>query len=348
MKIYFLIARILAGLVIIVLWSVRIDGSPLLGIVFVLALTATSAIRYRFVAYKWLPFIEVAITVPFAFYWLPAWFGLLFPTIGFVESKWVVLENELTLQNIEINAKLLKLLRERSETNVQLKNIARLTELNERTRIAQDIHDHVGHEIAGALLALQTADSIYGGESAKSLLEQTIQRLEQASAILRETVYNLKPSSVKNDSGFVKLKEFSELCDEFSFCEVEFQNKIETKDFTKFDEIAEFDSVMGLFCTNLKEALTNVSRHSNATLVRVELDSNRSYFRMSFDDNGTTSQKSTSSLHLRYSKGLGLAGMKERSRKIGGNLTISTENGFRIVCIVSRKCAFIEELEGKE
>jgi len=312
MQNYAIFARLLAGAMLITAWG--LTDSPLSGVTFVLALTALSAIRYRFTPYKLLGAIEAVVCAGYAFLWLPALLGLWLPVIGLFEGKWREWEQELMRRDFEDRAERLKLEKEREKTALELRNASRLAEMSERSRIAQDIHDHVGHEITGALIALQTAVKLYesGDERAGELLNQTVARLESASANLRETVHNLKPAKTFGVSAL------EELCESFKFCEVTFTVSGDLENTRHFE----------LLAANLKEALTNVSRHSNATNVNVKLDGNEKFIRMTISDNGKITHKP------RF--GMGLTGMKDRVRAVNGTLTINSDNGFKIICVVPK------------
>ncbi|MDR2531865.1 MAG: sensor histidine kinase [Oscillospiraceae bacterium] len=316
MQNYAIFTRLFTGAILIAVWG--LTDSPLLGVVFILVLTALSAIRYRFKSFRWLGVIEAIVCAGYAFLWLPALFGLWLPLTGVLESKWHEWEQELLLRDFEDRAERLKLEKERENAALELRNAARFAEISERSRIAQDIHDHVGHEITGALIALQTAAKLHdnGDKRAGELLNQTIARLESASANLRETVYNLKPIKTAG------LPLLEELCDYFKFCGIEFKQSGNMSGIEHWE----------LLAANLKEALTNVSRHSNATIVSVRLDTNADYIRMTIADNGKKAQK------LRF--GIGLSGMKERTRAANGTLTINTDNGFKIICVLPKGVKF--------
>jgi signal transduction histidine kinase len=174
----------------------------------------------------------------------------------------------------------------------------------------------VGHEITGALLALQTAANLYeiGDNRAGNILSQTVARLESALVTLRETVYNLRPTTTAKSN-------LELLCNAFNFCEVELITNIS-------DELGHFKHAE-ILVSNLKEALTNVSKHSNATIVSVRIDENADYVRMTVSDNGQ-------SLAI-YRFGMGLSGMKERIRTAGGTLTVNnTESGFKLTCVLPK------------
>jgi len=82
----------------------------------------------------------------------------------------------------------------------------------------------------------------------------------------------------------------------------------------------------GLLEACVKEALTNVARHSNATNVEVDLHVSESIVRLSIRDNGTVKESNQT--------GSGLRSLQLRSRSMGGSLSISRENGFLLVCVI--------------
>src|SRR5207248_506729 len=70
-----------------------------------------------------------------------------------------------------------------------------------------------------------------------------------------------------------------------------------------------------------QEALTNVARHANATLVRLELRRSGDALVLTVTDNG----KGLSD--AKTGTGLGLVGMRARSRSADGTLTVSSSPG---------------------
>ena len=309
---YAILARLGAGAMLIVFWG--LVDSPLSGIVFLLALLGLSAVRYRFAPYRLLPLLEALLCIGFAFLWLPALLGLWLPAIGLLEDRWAALERDLLDRDFEDRARRLQLEDTLQASERDTKNAARLAQMNERARIAQEIHDHVGHEITGASIALQAAVKLYDKNDARAgeLLAQCQTRLESASAHLRETVHNLKPAQTPGPQAL------EALCASFDFCPVHFTVAGD------LENVAHWD----LLAANLKEALTNVSRHSKAKLVTVKLDGNAAYIRMVVTDNGKSSRP--------FKPGLGLSGMRERVRAAGGTLTINTTEGFSIVCVLPK------------
>jgi len=313
MRRYAVFARVGAGIMLLVCWGL-ID-SPLLGVVYILLLVALSAVRYRVSPYRWLGFFEAAASIIFACLWLPALLGLWLPFIGLLEDKWAMWEDELLKRSFDDRAERLKLEAFNVASAREVISAARLAEIAERSRIAQDIHDHVGHEISGASMALQTALKLYekGDERAGDLLAQSAKRIEAASEHLREAVHNLKPSRVAGVSTL------AEICEAFTFCPAQFSASGDLGGSLHWE----------LLEANLKEALTNVSRHSEATSVTVRVDGNPDYIRLQITDNGKA-ERSTKNM------GLGLTGIRERVRAVGGSLAVSTENGFTVTCLLPK------------
>ena len=87
------------------------------------------------------------------------------------------------------------------------------------------------------------------------------------------------------------------------------------------------------FISIVKEALANVSRHSNATEVKITVREHPVLFQLSMEDNGK---------EIEYNKqdteGIGLTNMQERVNGLKGNFRIATEDGFRIFITVPKDC----------
>lgn len=193
---------------------------------------------------------------------------------------------------------------------------AHVAEIKERNRIAREIHDNVGHSIAGILLQLQASQKLFDRDSNKSreLLDKSIGELSNSLTLLRDTVHNIKPSES------LGIEYIKRIIDNFSFCPVDFRY---TGDFNAISA-----GQLEMLHTNIMEALTNTSKHSNATRVDISIDINDKFIRLCIKDNGTGCAN--------IKEGLGISGMKERIKNTGGSISISSDNGFIIVCLIPR------------
>jgi len=193
---------------------------------------------------------------------------------------------------------------------------AHLAEIRERNRIAREIHDSVGHNLAGILLQLQAAAKLQEKDPAKSreLLSQSITGLAGSVELLRDTVHNIRPREQ------LGLSYFEKIIENYRFCPVDFEH---SGDFSLLSP-----HQVEILSATLKEALTNAARHSGADRVEVRIDIHERIIRLYIKDNGAGCS------HVR--EGLGLSGMKERVRNAGGQITITPTGGFMIVCILPR------------
>jgi len=219
------------------------------------------------------------------------------------------LDNERRLR-YELEQTKLKLMRSSKE-------IASITEVKERNRIARDIHDSVGHSIAGILIQLQAAHKLHIKDQSRSMemVSKSIVGLAASIELLRDTVHNIKPRE-NLGSEYVR-----NIVDNFSFCPVQLKLN------------GDFNSIpinhLEVIIANIKESLTNASRYSAATGMEITIDINEQYSRLYVKDNGVGCTV--------VKEGLGLSGMKERVRNLGGTVSIIADNGFLIVCLIPRQ-----------
>ncbi|MCR3921409.1 MAG: sensor histidine kinase [Firmicutes bacterium] len=194
---------------------------------------------------------------------------------------------------------------------------AHIAEIQERNRIAREIHDSIGHNLAGILLQLQVAHKTLHRDvhKADEYLAKSIAGLAASVELLRDTVHNIKP---KEQLGLDYLQR---VIDNFQFCPVEFSHS------GNFNLLT--PSQVEIISSILKEGLTNAQRHSQATQVEIKLDSTEQLVRLYIKDNGIGCD------HMQ--EGLGISGMKERIRYAGGHLSIYGKDGFMLVCVLPRE-----------
>lgn len=193
---------------------------------------------------------------------------------------------------------------------------AHVAEIMERNRIAREIHDNAGHSIAGILLQLQASSKLFDRDRDKSkeLLDKSIEELSGSLAHLRDTVHNIRPSES------LGIEYIKKIVENYTYCPV---NLKYTGDFNQLTA-----NQLEMLQTNIKEALTNTSKYSKAARVDISIDINDRFIRLYIKDDGVGCSQ--------IKEGLGISGMKERIANVGGSISISTDNGFMIVCIIPR------------
>ena len=180
----------------------------------------------------------------------------------------------------------------------------------ERTRIARDIHDSIGHTLTSLDVQLELAQRLYGRDAAKArraidtskmLSGQSLQEVRRAVATLREEAFDL---NVALAHLIDPLKADSDLT-------------IESK-----LSLPELPLQVGhqLYCI-IKEGLENIRRHAQAQVVRLHSWTTPENIVVAIEDDGMGFDV------LQPVSGFGLRGMRERSQSIGGQMAVESAPG---------------------
>ncbi len=187
--------------------------------------------------------------------------------------------------------------------------------LNERNRIAREIHDTVGHLISSSLLQIGALLAISKDETTKESLTQVKDTLSTGMDSIRSSIHNIHDESLD-----LNLK-LNELISNFTFCPVKLNYNIEND----FSAKTKYTIVF-----IIKETLSNIMKHSNATFVSITFTEFPSFYRIIIEDNGKSENKS-------YSNGMGLISISDRIDSLGGTIRISNSNGFRVFVTLPKK-----------
>jgi signal transduction histidine kinase/ligand-binding sensor domain-containing protein len=194
--------------------------------------------------------------------------------------------------------------------------------LNERTRIAQELHDTLLQGIISASMQLHVASSKlpHDGVAAKPVLDRVLQLISQVVQDGRKAVQGLR-SSVEASSNLDRA--FSRIPQDFGW-----STSAESREFRIFLHGKERklhplirDEVYRIG----REAIVNAIRHSGATRIDVTLDYNADRLCLTVQDNGHG--MSPQVLETGREGHWGLPGMRERTSRIGGQLRLWSNPG---------------------
>lgn len=190
-----------------------------------------------------------------------------------------------------------------------------LATLRERNRIAREIHDNVGHMISrsllqtGALLTIEKEGTVH-----KQLLGIK-ESLNQAMNSIRESVHDLHDDAIDLEQTVKEavkdMKEQYEIQLDYDMSQVIPRN------------------VKYCFISTVKEAMSNIIKHSNGDKVRIFMREHPKFYQLSIEDNGNDAK-------INENGGIGLNNMKERVDALHGTLRIQTEQGFHIFISVQK------------
>ena len=184
----------------------------------------------------------------------------------------------------------------------------------ERRKFSRELHDSLGQYLTGVKMNLE----MFVSQRKESLLAEAIQLLDQSIAETRTISHLLHPPLLDEAGLSSAAKWYVEGFAQRSGIEV---------NVTLPDEVRHLPKpvALGLFRV-LQESLTNIHRHSNSTKAEVAVELLPDHVALTVRDYG----KGIAPVLLENfrasgtNSGVGLAGMRERIRELGGQLTIRT------------------------
>lgn len=191
----------------------------------------------------------------------------------------------------------------------------RLAKLNERNRIAREIHDHVGHLLSRSILQVGALMVTQQDMALREDLGHVRDTLAQAMDSIRSSVHDLHADSIDLEM------QIKALVEGFLYCPLRLDYRIEHEPEPE---------IKFCFIAIVKEGLQNIMRHSEATQVTLTLLEHPALYQLILQDNGLQEGKN-------MGEGLGLKNMLERVNALGGRLTIERKGGFRIFVSIPKE-----------
>ncbi len=189
---------------------------------------------------------------------------------------------------------------------------ARVAVFEERTRIAQDVHDGVAQGLGGIAMQLEAARN---AERSGVHLERARTLTDQTLAELRRSLAALRPALLDRASLPEALEHLVDPLRDGTGTEIEF-----------CVEGVEVDLPASLEVQLLRitqEAVFNATRHGRATHVVVRLVYDDPWVRLEVRDDGLGFDASRADRE----RGFGLQSMRRRAERVGGRLAMTSEPG---------------------
>jgi len=195
-------------------------------------------------------------------------------------------------------------------------NLTLEARVDERTSIARELHDTLLQSLHGLMLRLQVVNDMLPQGKAKEQLEQSLERADGAIAEGRSALYALRSSATTTNDLAQALRTLGE---ELATEDTAFHLLVEgtARDLHPIirDEVYRI----------AREALRNAFSHAQARHIETEITYEERVFRLRFRDDGKGIPPDI--LDEGRSGHFGLAGMRERARKIGAKLSIWSGTG---------------------
>ncbi|MEG0383178.1 sensor histidine kinase [Solibacillus cecembensis] len=200
------------------------------------------------------------------------------------------------------------------ELETARERISELTVHEERQRIARDLHDTLGQKLSMIGLKSDLAARLVEKDPQQAILE--IKDIRQAASVALKEVRELVA-----DMRAVRIEEELHRVEQIlKAAQIKFRLNGDKNDI-KMPVLAE--SVISM-C--LKEAVTNIIKHSEATICRISFYQSEDEFKMTIQDNGVGVD-----ISKRLNGGNGLKGMQERIEFLNGVIDIECDQGTAII-----------------
>ncbi|MBQ2701842.1 MAG: sensor histidine kinase, partial [Clostridia bacterium] len=198
--------------------------------------------------------------------------------------------------------------------------VAEVTALEERQRIAKDIHDTAGHSITTVIMQTEAAKRILEQDPKEAKQKIVAANLQAKHALdeLRDSVHLLSGNSA-NQTLRSALEDI--LHESTDGTEIVIRSNVE--------DIAVSSAKQRFLCNSLKEGISNGLRHGKATAFWFELKEEDGRVCFLLSDNGKGVEKN-------LKEGFGLSSMRSRAKTLGGEVTFESEEdeGFELKIVL--------------
>ena len=219
---------------------------------------------------------------------------------------------------------------------------ARILQLQdeERRRIARDLHDITGQELAAISLSLgQVSRSEEEHPERKQMVADAIGMVRKVEDEIRTLSYLLHPPLLDELGLGSALNWYVEGFQKRSGIEVKVEVPGKVPRLTAEKETALFRVV--------QEALTNILRHSGSQRAWITVTEKNNGLLISVRDEGKGMAVPTKAAAGRTKLGVGILGMRERLRQLGGGMEIESGNwGTTVMAFVPMRKGEREEAQG--
>jgi signal transduction histidine kinase len=205
-----------------------------------------------------------------------------------------------------------------AQANDRLRRYALLIEnqatVQERSRIAREIHDSVGHSLAAQSIQLENVAQWFESDVARAK-----QYLQTARNLGREALQQVRQAVATLRTDPLKQQSFSEALTHL-VQEFEQHTQIPVQVTLQRTERLSKEQAIALYRL-IQEALTNISKHSGASQVQIQVGEQQNMLHVEIVDNGRGFDPT------QHVSGFGLHSMAERAEALGGRFKVISQPG---------------------
>ncbi|MES1026584.1 response regulator [Gloeocapsa sp. BRSZ] len=224
------------------------------------------------------------------------------------------LQAQLQAQNSRLQQAEVELRKALEQERVLNQRIEEMATLEERNRIARDIHDSLGHSLVALNIQMETALTLWqqDPDTAYTFLAEAKQLGSQALSAVRQSVSEIRSDPLQGQTLEIAIaalvQNFHHTTGILPECCIDLSQPLSSVLSTAVYRI-------------IQEGLTNICKYAAATGVKICIQTTQTELLLVLEDNGKGFRVDENRI------GFGLQGMRERTAALGGNLEMQSEPG---------------------
>jgi len=191
--------------------------------------------------------------------------------------------------------------------------ISRLGMIEDRERIARDLHDGVIQSLFAVGIGLQGTAAVVGDPRLADRIQQFVSEIDRVIGDVRSYIFGLRPSVLSSGNLANTLEQLAHEVQERTGVTVVVEIDVSLE--------RELESGSAQIVHIVREALSNMGRHAGATTCRVSIRRDRDAAVIEVDDDGSGFDPASAP------RGMGLGNLEERAEAIGGSLEVESVPG---------------------
>ncbi|MEH7113611.1 GAF domain-containing sensor histidine kinase [Neobacillus niacini] len=193
--------------------------------------------------------------------------------------------------------------------------------LEERNRIARDIHDGVAQSLAGAIMNLDTADRKFlkTPEEARKLMIESTVKLRKCLKEVRESIYALRPYPTEREGLLAAIATKINAIQQESNVPIKLETRGPKFQLSPMAEKIIFDI--------FQESTQNALKHAEATRIDILLSFQKEHVLLKVKDNGSGFSLFQAMIKARNHPHFGILHMNEAAEKVQASLQVDSKEG---------------------
>ncbi len=243
---------------------------------------------------------------------------LTFMLVFYMQHEFVVTDYEKQMMEDTITQQGLKrdMLSQESAAKEEMEKNRLMSEnkiLEERAALSQTLHDKLGHNINGSIYQLEASKLLMekDPEKARGMIQSVIDQLRTGMDEIRAILRKERPEKKQ-----MALLQLHQLCADCNDKGVEAELSIEG------DTSVIPNNMWEVILDNSFESVTNSMRYSKCKSINITIVAMNKMVRCTVSDDGIGCDKLVD--------GMGLSGMRQRVRLLGGTIDFETHPGFKV------------------